>query len=256
MKNSRSATKITKILSFDIGGTGLKASLIDAAGNMLLERLRVPTPYPCTPQIMVDALVALAQPLTEFERIAIGFPGVVRNGCVLTAPHFGTPQWTGFALAAALSERLNGCPAKLINDAEMQGLAVISGQGLELVLTLGTGVGTALFRDGDLMPHLELAQHPVRGKQIYNDYIGDHKLKKIGIKRWQRRVGKVVEILHELLYCDRLFIGGGNALHLDKDLLAELRSRACAKSAIVKSEIKIISNDAGVEGGAALWRDA
>lgn len=254
MKNSKSTVAQLKILSFDIGGTGLKASLIDASGNMLSERVRVPTPNPCTPQIMVDALVALAKPLLEFERIAVGFPGVVRDGCVLTAPHFGTLQWTGFALASALSERLNGCPARLINDAEMQGLAVISGKGLELVMTLGTGVGTALFRNGELMPHLELAQHPVRGKQIYNDYIGDHKLKKIGVKRWQRRVDRVVEILHELLYYDRLFIGGGNALQLDEELLTELRLRASADSAIVKSEIKVISNDAGIEGGAALWR--
>ena len=254
MKSARSTPKISKILAFDIGGTGLKASLIDAEGKMLADRLRMPTPYPCSPPVMVDALVELAKPLSGFECIAIGFPGVVRDGCVLTAPHFGTPQWTGFALASALSERLKGCPAKLINDAEMQGLAVISGKGLELVVTLGTGVGTALFRDGELMPHLELAQHPVRGKQIYNDYIGDRKLKKIGVKRWRSRVGKVVEILHELLYYDRLYIGGGNARRLDEKLLAELRSRASADSAIVKSDIAIISNDAGIEGGAALWR--
>ena len=238
------------ILAFDIGGTGLKAALIDSAGAMLSERLRVPTPYPCPPQVMVDALVALAAPLDGYERIAIGFPGVVRANSVVTAPHFGTPQWAGFDLPAALTLRLGGWPARMANDAEMQGLAVIAGSGLEFVVTLGTGVGTGLFRNGERMPHLELAQHPLRTRQTYNDYIGDRRLRKIGRKRWSARVGKVFGILHELLHFDHLYIGGGNAR-----LLKGRTLRGLADNKALAAGVTLVSNDAGMEGGAALWRE-
>jgi len=227
------------ILAIDIGGTGLKAACIDRDGNLLADRLRVSTPYPCPPNVMVEALVSLCEPLSGYERIAVGFPGVVRNGHILTAPHFKDPAWTNFPLAQALSHALGGHPTRLVNDAEMQGLAGVKGKGLELVLTLGTGAGTALFREGDLMPHLELAHHPIRGKKSYNDYVGDVARKKIGNRRWNKRVQKTIEILDSLLHFDHLYIGGGNAERLDFDL---------------PSSVSTISNDAGLEGGAALWK--
>ncbi|HEY5207846.1 MAG TPA: ROK family protein [Stellaceae bacterium] len=237
---SRGADAAPGILGIDIGGTHLKAGVVDGGGHLLAETQRIDTPYPCPPAVMIDALVALARPLPPYDRISIGFPGVVRDNRVLTAPHYGTPQWADFPLAAELSRRLHGAPAKLINDAEMQGLFVIAGQGLELVLTLGTGAGTGLFRDGDLMPHLELAQHPLHKKKTYNDYIGDKALKKIGAERWNRRVQKTIDILFSLLHYEHLFIGGGNSTHVSGELPAS---------------ITLVSNDAGIEGGAALWRD-
>ena len=228
-----------RTLGIDIGGTGLKASVVDSRGRLLTDKVRIDTPYPCPPEIMVNALVSLVAPLPEYDRISIGFPGVVRNGHVLTAPHFGTEQWAGFPLAQTLSKRLKA-PAQLINDAEMQGLAVIGGHGLELVLTLGTGAGTGLYRDGELMPHLELAHHPVNKGKTYNDYIGNEALHKIGTKRWSKRVLKVIGILESLLHYDRLYIGGGNSGRLDEAELAD--------------NVVCVSNDAGIEGGAALWR--
>jgi polyphosphate glucokinase len=232
---------LARILAFDIGGTGLKAAIIDARGRMLTERLKTPTPDGCTPKQMASALVRLAKPLARYDHIAIGFPGVVRDGRVLTAPHWGTDKWAGFELAKELSKRLNGAPARLINDAEMQGLAVISRKGLELVLTLGTGAGTALFRNGQIMPHLELAHHPIHGDMTYNDYVGNAALKKQGKKRWNKRVRHTIEILESLLHYDHLYIGGGNAARVTLKL---------------PSNVSLVSNDAGLEGGAALWRDA
>ncbi len=229
------------ILSIDIGGTHLKAAVVDAHGELLSDKERVPTPYPCPPRVMVKTLIDLVAPLPLYDRISIGFPGVVRDNRVLTAPHYGTPAWTGYPLAAELSRRLGRRPAKLINDAEMQGLYVIKGRGLELVLTLGTGAGTALFLHGDLTPHLELAHHPIHKKKTYNDYVGDKALKKIGNKRWNGRVRKTIDILHALLFYDHLFIGGGNAVHIEGD---------------VPDTITLVSNDAGIEGGAALWHDS
>ncbi|MGH8431680.1 MAG: ROK family protein, partial [Solimonas sp.] len=153
-------------LAIDIGGTGLKASVLDETGEMLVKRVRVATPYPCPPSVMVEALVKLVKPLPDFTRISIGFPGVVRHGRVITAPHFHDKKWSDYPLAGTLAKRL-GKPARLLNDAEVQGLGIIRGKGLEVVLTLGTGVGSAVFEDGKLTPHLELAHHPLRKGMTY-----------------------------------------------------------------------------------------
>jgi polyphosphate glucokinase len=221
-----------RVLAIDIGGTGLKASVVDASGCPFVPRERIATPYPGPPSVMLDALVDLIEPLPARNRIAIGFPGVVRDGDVVTAPHFGIEDWAGFPLAAAASERFGG-------PAEMQGLAVIRGRGLELVLTLGTGAGTGLFRDGALMPHLELAHHPVYGKKTYNGYIGDAARKRVGKKHWNRHVARTIEILANFLHFDHLFVGGGNARKL---------------SIVTSAWMTIVPNEAGSEGGAALWR--
>ncbi|MBV8912191.1 MAG: ROK family protein, partial [Acetobacteraceae bacterium] len=171
-------------LALDIGGTGLKAGRLDAQGNLIGERLRVSTPHPSPPTAVVPALVGMGNTLGSFDRVSAGFPGVVRNGRVLTAPNLGTKEWAGFDLAGALSERL-GHPVRVENDATVQGLGVISGRGLECVITLGTGFGFALYQDGRVGPHLELSQHICRGKKTYDEYLGVAALRRIGPKRWQ-----------------------------------------------------------------------
>ncbi|GAB7525909.1 hypothetical protein PBS_48990 [Paraburkholderia sp. 2C] len=230
-----------RILAIDIGGTGLKAAVIDGHGKMLSERVRVATPHPCTPEQMADTLAKLVKPLLEQQRptrMSIGFPGVVRENRVLTAPNIGDEGWHGVPLAEMLAKRVGGLPVRMINDAEMQGLAAIEGHGLEFVLTLGTGAGTALFRDGELMPHLELAHHPVSKSRTYDEYIGGHARESAGDKRWNKRVEKIIGVLERLVNYDRLWIGGGNAVNLTFDLPAN---------------VAIVSNAAGIEGGARLW---
>lgn len=228
-----------RTLAIDVGGTGLKASVLDARGRMITPHVRVATPDPCPPKVLVGALADLVAPLGAYNRVSVGFPGVVRDGRVVTAPNLGNDTWRGFNLAGALAARL-GKPVRLLNDAEMQGLAVIAGKGLELVVTLGTGVGTALFHDGELMPHLELAHHPVRGRKTYDEYLGDKARKKVGARRWNGRVRRVVDILQTLLNYDRIYIGGGNARRIVFKLDRNMR---------------LVSNTAGVLGGIALWRD-
>ncbi|HEX3810091.1 MAG TPA: ROK family protein [Rhizomicrobium sp.] len=231
-------TRVRHILGIDIGGTGLKAAVIDTKGKLVSKRVRTPTPRHCPPKIMVKTLAKLVAPLPAYDHIAIGFPGVVRDGHVLTAPNLGTKDWAGFALARALSKALKA-PARMINDADMQGLAVVRGRGIELVVTLGTGIGTALFDHGKLAPHMELAHHPLHSNKTYDEYLGDHELKKIGRNKWSKRVLKTIGILHTLLNYDHLYLGGGNA----KKLTGKLPARTTR-----------VSNTAGVEGGAALWR--
>lgn len=226
-----------RTLSIDIGGTGLKASVLDGAGRMLVARVRVPTPDPCPPAVLLRALARLLAPLPSFDRISIGFPGVIRHGHVITAPHFDAKAWQDYPLAAAVSRRF-GKPARLLNDAEVQGLGIIAEHGLEVVLTLGTGVGSAVFLNGRLAPHLELAQHPIRKRKTYNDYIGNEARRALGAKKWSHRVSKAIDIVHSLLHYDVLYLGGGNAVHFVLPLL---------------DNVRIASNDAGITGGIHLW---
>ncbi len=224
-------------LVFDIGGTGLKATVLDAEGRMLLERQRIATPQPAPPAVLLAALDRLVASLPPFDRISIGFPGVVRDGRVLTAPHLGTEPWHGFALEAEATKRF-GKPARLMNDAEVQGLGIVQGRGLEVVLTLGTGIGSAVFLHGRPTPHLELAHHPIHKGKTYDDYLGDAARRKAGRKRWNRRVRRMIGIVQSLLNPDLLYLGGGNSKHVDAD---------------IPENVRIASNDAGLTGGMRLW---
>jgi polyphosphate glucokinase len=229
-------------LAVDVGGTGVKASVLDGAGQMLAPRVRVPTPNPCKPQTLLQAIADLTAQLPAFDRVSIGFPGVIRDGKTITAPHFDADAWRNFPLAQAVSRHF-GKPTRLLNDAEVQGLGIIAGQGvgrgLEVVLTLGTGVGSAVFRDGVLAPHLELSLHPIgRGRKTYNDYVGEQARHKINARKWNRRVLKMIAIVESLLHYDVLYLGGGNSAKLGSDLPAN---------------VHVASNDTGITGGIHLW---
>ncbi|MDA8291489.1 MAG: ROK family protein [Actinomycetota bacterium] len=239
-----------RTLAIDVGGTGLKAAVLDPEGRIVADRVRVPTTYPLPPDAFVEALVRLVAPLPHYDRVSIGFPGVVRSGRVLTAPHFVTSSgpgsavvdsllaaWTGFDATAALSGRL-GRPCRLANDADLQGLAVIAGTGLELVVTLGTGVGTGLFSHGSIAPHLELAQSPFRKEQTYNEQLGDATLQRIGVAKWRKRLVHALDKFHVLMNFDHCYIGGGNARHAQGH---------------VDEKFTIVDNVAGLLGGIKLW---
>lgn len=226
-------------MAIDIGGSGLKASVLDTDGKMLADRVRCETPVGGPPREIIEVLARLVEPLPPFDRVSVGFPGVVRDGRILTAPNLKHGDWEGFDLARALSKRL-GKPTRVANDADMQGLAVVKGKGVELVITLGTGFGTALYLDGRLAPHLELAHHPFRKGESYEGQLGNAARKTAGSKKWQKRIRRAIENLRALAHFDHLYIGGGNARKI---------------SFTPDPDTTIISNEAGIRGGIALWRD-
>jgi polyphosphate glucokinase len=226
-------------LAVDIGGSGVKAAVLDATGEMIGGRQRVPTPRrPVTPEALIRAIDQAVAPLGAFERASVGFPGYVRDGRLLTAPNLGTETLAGFDLQAALAEHW-GKPVRVLNDADVQGYGAIAGRGVEMMLTLGTGAGTAIFRDGTVMPHLELAHHPVSGNKTYDEYIGNAARQKKGKKIWNKRVAKAIDILREVVRFDHLYIGGGNA-------------KAIAFA--LPSDVSIVPNSDGLTGGIRLWR--
>ncbi len=236
MNKSRS-NGTTLTLAIDIGGSHLKAGVLDPAGEMTSQRARVETPKPAKPAAVVAALVQLAKPLGRFERISIGFPGVVRGETVMTAPNLGTKDWHGFALAHEIGTQL-GKPARMLNDASIQGLGVIDGRDIECVLTMGTGMGFALFRDGRLAPHLEMGQHPIKTDKTYDQYIGNAALQEVGKRHWNKRIRTVIDCIRTLVNYDVLYIGGGNAQHIKPPL---------------PDQVKIVPNEAGITGGVRLW---
>jgi polyphosphate glucokinase len=229
-------------LAVDIGGTGIKTMMLDEAGKPLGERLRDETPHPALPEAIVEIIGRQAQQHVaqhgEFDRVSVGFPGVVHNGVVSTAPNLGK-EWAGFDLDTALTKTL-GKPTRVLNDADVQGYAAIEREGVELVITLGTGMGSGLYVNGKLVPNLELAHHPYRKGRTYEEMLGNATLQKIGRKRWNRRVHRAIQQLDATFNYKTLFIGGGNSKKVEGQL---------------PPNVKIIDNTAGLLGGIALWRD-
>src|SRR5437763_10860006 len=228
-----------RTLAVDIGGTGVKLALLDDKGRIIGKSLRVPTPMPpVAPEALAATIDAAAAARGQFDRASVGFPVMVRNGRVLTAPHLGTEVWAGFDLQQVLAERWKK-PVRVMNDADVQGFGAVKGRGVEMVLTLGTGAGTALFEDGRVLPHLELAHHPIHGKKTYDEYVGNAALARKGHKKWNKRVERVIGILRRVVNFDHLYLGGGNAKHLAFALPAD---------------VTIVPNSDGLTGGIALWR--
>ncbi len=236
-KTMKKATASLRILSIDIGGSHVKATILNSKGELQMDYKKVDTPSTATPDNIIAAIQMLVEGFPQYDHISVGFPGYVKNGVVKTAPNLTTKHWADFDLSKHLAEAL-GKPAKVVNDADMQGLGVVKGEGLELVLTLGTGFGSALLLDGSLLPHLEMAHHPLTKSATYDQYIGDKALDKLGDKKWNKRLKHIIKVLKTVFNYDTLYIGGGNSRKINFKL---------------DKNIKVITNEDGIKGGARLW---
>ncbi len=225
-------------LAIDIGGTGLKIMTLDAMAKPVTERLRTETPIKPTPARVLDELEKLKAQAPSFDRVSAGFPGVIKSGRTLTAANLH-PEWVGFDLQGALEKRW-GKPVRVANDAAVQGYGAIRGEGVELVITLGTGMGSALFTRGRLAPGLELGHHPFCKRKQYEDYLGRRGLKEYGPKKWNKLLQKAIEQTAHTFNWDSLYIGGGNAKLVNFSL---------------PEHVSLVSNQDGLLGGIKLWAD-
>jgi len=225
-----------RTLAVDIGGSGVKAMLLDEQGKPLTGRLRAKTPNPPTPKAILAIIADFAKQLGDFDRVSVGFPGVIKKGVVHTAANLDR-RWIEYPLAQNLAKQL-GKPVRVANDAVVQGLGAVTGAGVELVITLGTGVGAALYLDGVPIPSLEMGHHPFRNGVTYEEELGRRALAKGGRKRWNKRLAQAIDQLYRLFYYDRLYLGGGNA--------AEVKIK-------LPKNARIISNQEGILGGIKLW---
>jgi polyphosphate glucokinase len=223
----------------DIGGTGVKMIVIDSHGEPVTERMRELTPDPATPEAVFELIEKMAKDLPPFDRVSVGFPGVVMHGVAKNAPNLGNELWSGVEIEETLRKSLDR-PVRVINDADLQGFGVIRGHGVELVLTLGTGLGSGLYVGGRLVPNLELGHHPFRRTKTYEQRLSDKQLKRIGPKRWSKRVLQAVRQLEALFSYDHLYLGGGNVPHLRAKL---------------PDDVSVFDNVQGMKGGLHLWQD-
>jgi polyphosphate glucokinase len=241
-------------LAVDCGGGGLKAATVDEAGRLLGEPIRVPTPYPLPPQRLGAALQELAGRLGPFDRATVGVPGMVRHGVVRSTPHYVTAEgpatevvdelviaWSGFDVADAARTWL-GVPVIVLNDAEVHAAGVIQGEGLELVLTLGTGVGCGWTDRGRLGAHLELSAARIVDGRTADDHVGELARQRVGDDAWTRRVAELLDWALPVFDWDHLYLGGGNAARLTR---AQLRDHG--------RPLDLIPNQAGLVGGARAW---
>jgi polyphosphate glucokinase len=240
-----------RTLSIDCGGSGIKGAVLDDTGTMLTERRRVAVRYPMPPDHFLAVLDELAEGFGPFDRATVGMPGMIRHGIVITTPHYRTvagphsavdpgldAAWSRFDVRSRLQQRWDR-PVLVLNDAQVQGAAVVTGHGYEVMFTLGTGLGCAEFDDGRLQPKLELSRAPVRKGVIYDEWVGAAARRSIGVKKWNRRVRNVIEGLRPMFCWDRLYVGGGEAKRLTFAL---------------PSDVEIVPNLAGITGGVRAWQ--
>jgi len=239
-ETSSPATDNLRTLAIDIGGTGVKMIVLDADANPVNERARTLTPKPATPEALLAVIKIMAAEQPAFDRVAVGFPGIVKRGITFSAPNLGNEMWVKFPLQDHV-EAIVGRPVRVMNDADLQGYGVINGQGVELALTLGTGLGAGLYVDGRLVPNLELGHHPWKKEKTYEERLCDAELQEIGKKHWSKRVFEMIEQLEPIFNYDTLYIGGGNAEHIKGDL---------------PSNVKLFTNVEGMSGGVKLWTTA
>jgi polyphosphate glucokinase len=236
-KAASGRTKPPRTLAVDVGGTGIKAAALDEKGKMVTQRQRLRTPRNATPKKVIAIIARLAEMVGECDRISGGFPGVVKNGVVYSAPNLGK-GWKNFPLEKELKSKLDK-PVKITNDADVQGLGAVSGRGDELVITLGTGFGSVLFVDGHRI-HLELAHHPFHNGKTYEDELGHLALEKKGKRKWNKLLREAIDELAKTFGYDRLYIGGGNTKFIRFKLPAN---------------VKVVSNEEGLRGGIKLWEE-
>jgi polyphosphate glucokinase len=215
-----------KVLVIDVGGTNLKVSL-NGEGDLL----KIPSGPDMTAERMAEEVKKAIAGQT-YDVVSIGYPGPVVNGRPAREPHNLGAGWMRFDYAKAF-----GKPVRVVNDAAMQALGSYQG-GRMLYLGLGTGLGSAFVGDGALEP-LELAHHPYRKGRTYEDYLGLRGLERMGRKKWQRHVEKVVEILKHGLQADYVMLGGGQT--------KELKT--------LPPGVRLGTNAHAILGGLRLWKE-
>lgn len=245
------SSALVRTLAIDCGGSGIKGAVLDGAGQMLSERYRVAVPYPMAPASFLEVLDEVAAHSGEFDRATVGVPGMVRHGVIITTPHYiteGGPhsavdpeladQWTRWPLQEVLTTHWQR-PVRVLNDAQVHGAGVISGRGLEVMLTLGTGLGCAVYDEGHVVPKLEMSRATVRKGVIYDEWIGAAARKNIGNRKWTRRVLRMIDELRPVFVWDRLYLGGGETRKLREPL---------------PEDVTEVANIVGISGGARVWQ--
>lgn len=238
-----------QVLGIDVGGSAVKGLPVDTdAGATLAERVRIPTPEPATPEAVAEAVKQVAASFGWSGPMGCGFPAVVQNGMVRTAANID-PAWIGADVAALLSTA-TGCPTTVLNDADAAGLAEMrfgagrNASGVVVVVTVGTGLGTAVFTNGKLLPNSELG-HLLLHDMKAEHYASDAARKRLDLSwdDWGGRFNEYLRHLESLFWPTLIIIGGGASKKFDR-----FSGSLVLRTPVVPAFLR---NDAGMIGAAA-----
>ncbi len=210
-----------QILGVDIGGSGVKGAVVEIDhAELITDRFRIPTPVPSTPQAVANLVAQIALKFDWQGLVGCGFPAVVQHGVTKSAANVH-PDWVGTD-AADMFSRATGCPTWVVNDADAAGIAEVrfgagaGRKGVILVVTIGTGLGTALFVDGKLVPNMELGHIEIRGKDAESRASdAARERKKLSWKRWAARFDEYLLTIERLINPDLFILGGGASKRMD-----------------------------------------
>jgi len=236
-------------LGIDIGGTGIKGAPVDlATGKLLTERKKIATPRPATPEAVTEVVREVAQSFGWTGPVGATFPGVVTSGTIRTAANVDK-SWIGTDAASMFGKALD-TDVVVLNDADAAGIAEMTfgaGVGVKgsvLMLTFGTGVGSALFTDGVLVPNTEFGHIEIRGKDAEKRASENAKVARDwGWKEWTQRVSEYLQWMEALLSPGLIIVGGGISKEGDKwiPMLTGVQAKVVAAT---------LHNDAGIVGAA------
>ena len=243
------------VLGIDVGATGVKGALVDISkGELLHKRIRILTPQPATPDAIAEVVGQITEQLDYEGPVGVGFPSIIKNGICASANNID-PSWIGVSVTDLFSEKLS-CPVRTFNDADCAGVAesrfgrIKDVEGVAILLTLGTGIGSAFFYDGKLVPNLELGnlridKFPGKGENyVSNKARKDHHL---SWKQWGKRFDKFLHLVDETFSPEIVVLGGGISKKFEK------------YSGYFTIDTKVVParlfNDSGIIGAAMLWED-
>ncbi|PLX20387.1 MAG: polyphosphate glucokinase [Marinilabiliales bacterium] len=239
------------VLGIDIGGSGIKGTIVNLkTGEFVSDRYRIETPQPATPELIATSIHAVAKHFNWKDKIGCGFPAVIQNGVIKTASNIDN-SCIGVN-ANKLFSKKTGCKVKVYNDADVAGYAelkfgkVKDFNGLTIFLTIGTGIGTALFYQGQLIPNTEFGHVFMNNKLIAEHYASDAIRKKedLSWKAWGKRFNEYLEYLEKLINPELIILGGGTSKKFEK-----FSAQINIKTPIEPAQLL---NNAGIIGAALL----
>ncbi|MEO1012450.1 MAG: ROK family protein [Bacteroidota bacterium] len=238
------------VLGIDIGGSGMKGALVNSlTGEMLSERHRIPTPVSRRPDEMADVLAEIVAHFDHKGPVGVGFPTIIKHG-ICKSPGNLHKSWQGTNVKELFSER-TGLPVTVINDADAAGYATMNygigkgREGLVIMITIGTGLGSGAFVDGELVPNFELGQIPYKKyKKIESWAAASAKEREeLSYEKWGKRFNKFLKLVELLVSPDCIILGGGTSKHFD-----EFKEFITIETQVIPAELR---NHAGIVGAAA-----
>lgn len=239
-----------EILGIDVGGSGMKGGIVNIEkGHMISERFRIPTPKNREPGAMADVIAEIVQHFNYKGKVGCGFPTIIKNGICKSSGNLH-PSWLGVNVETLFREK-TGLQFSVVNDADIAGYAAMKfgvgkgNDGLVIMITIGTGLGSGAFFNGELIPNFELGQIPYKKYKKIEHWAANsiREQKGMSYKKWGKRFNKFLQIVDVIVAPDLILLGGGTSKHFD-----EFKECITIETPVLPAKLE---NHAGIIGAAA-----